>query len=327
MNADTGASRTLPLPAPAGGASDRAMVRMGDSLLLNRGDTAWLYRADLLGAPMDLGPSLRIIPGPSNHEVWLWWDPCAVAPAHAPGCSSAESDYGQGQVRLVDFSGRQIGRPIALPLGAAPGGKSCAGWFPTGDVIDGGIVLSNAYGPPNEEVWDPTSNRVILVLPDANVLTSAGQLIAWVTNGPCLPSCTVHLTNVPTGITGNLKLPAGAVAIDEAAFSPDGTTLAIPVGLGGAWPARHPTALVLIDLGTRKVSLLSGSEQTPSPNFGSFNATWSSSGWLFYTAYGSTRVFAWHPGAKRAVVLSGITLPRLPPPGAQGQQLPSLIAL
>jgi hypothetical protein len=88
-------------------ASDRAMIRIGDSLLLNRGDRAWLYRDDLRGAPVDLGPSLRIIPGPSNHEVWLWWDPFAVAPAQGPGCSSAENSYGQGDIQLVDLSGRR----------------------------------------------------------------------------------------------------------------------------------------------------------------------------------------------------------------------------
>jgi hypothetical protein len=168
---------------------------------------------------------------------------------------------------------------------------------------------------------------VIRFLPDANVLASAGHLVAWITNGPCLPRCIVHLTNLPTGITSNLQLPTRAVVIDQAAFSPDGRTLAIPVGLGGAWPGRYPTGLVLVDLGTSTVSLLSGSEQTPSPNFGAFDATWSRSGWLFYTAYGSTRVLAWHPGVKRALVLSKLRLPRLPPPSTQGQQLPSLIAL
>jgi len=327
MNADTGASRTLPLPAPVGGASDRAMVRMGDWLLLNRGDRAWLYRGDLRGAPVDLGSSLRIIPGPSDDDVWLWWDPCAVAPAGAPGCSGAESDYGQGDVRLVDLSGHQIGHPVALPLSGTPGSKSGAGWFPTGDAVDGGLVLSEAYGPSNAEVWDPTLNRVIRVFPDADVLASAGHLVAWVSNAPCLPRCTVHLTNVRTGMTTPLALPTGAAAIEEAAFSPDGGTLAIPVGLGGAWPGHYPTALVLVDVATGTVSLLPGSEQTPSPNFGSFDATWSDSGWLFYAAYGSTHVLAWHPGAPRAVVLSKVSLPRLPQPGSQGQQLPSLIAL
>ena len=327
MNADTGANRTLPLPAPAGGASDRAMIRIGDSLLLNRGDRAWLYRADLRGAPVDLGPSLRIIPGPSNHEVWLWWDPCAVAPVQGPGCSSAENSYGQGDIQLVDLSGRRIGRRIALPLGAASGGKPGAGWFPTGDVVDGGLVLSNVYGPPNEEVWDPTRSRVIRVFPDGNVLASAGDVVAWMTNGPCVSRCIVHLTNVSTGIARDIPLPTGAVAIDQAAFSPDNQTLAIPVGIGGAWPGHHPTGLVLVDPATRTARLLPGSEQMPSPNFGAFNATWSNSGWLFYTAYGSTQVLAWHPGAQTALILSRIKLPRLPPPSRAGQQLPTLIAL
>jgi hypothetical protein len=327
IDASTGASRTLPLPAPPGGASDRAMIRIGSALLLNRGDRAWLYEADLRGAPRDLGPSLRIIPGPANRQVWLWWDACAVTPATAPGCSSAGAAYGQGDVQLVDFSGQRVGRPVPLPLGSAPGGRSGSGWFPTGDVVDGGLVLSNVYGPAGEEVWDPSSERVIRRFPDANVLASAPQLAAWVTDGPCARRCRVHFTNVASGVTSDLPLPQGAVALDQAAFSPDGTTLAVPVGLGGAWPGPYPTALIVIDLVTRTVRLLPGSEQRPKPNFGVFNATWSESGWVFFTAYGSAHVLAWHFGAAKAVVVSNVRLPTLPPAGTTGQQLPSLIAL
>src|SRR5271165_3467117 len=58
INADTGASRSLPLPAPQGGSSDLSMVRIGGSLLLNRGNTAWLYGPGLHGPPVNLGPSL-----------------------------------------------------------------------------------------------------------------------------------------------------------------------------------------------------------------------------------------------------------------------------
>ena len=332
IDADTGASRTLRLPAPAGGASDRAMVRIGGSLLLNRGDRAWLYRPELLGAPVDLGPSLRIIPGPAPGEVWLWTDPCAEAPAGAPGCSGAENDYGQGEVQLVDFSGHPIGAPIPLPLGPPPAGAPLGtpgtAWFPTGDVVDTGLVLAPIYGARHWEVWDPTANRVIRTLPPGGVIAAGGNLVASVAGGSCLPKCTLRLVNVRTGIERNVTLPIGAVSIDEGSFSPNGATLAVPVGLGGAWPGRHPTALVLVDLRTKAAGLLPGSEQKPTPNYGAFNATWSNTGWLFYTAYGSTRILVWHPGEHKAQVLSRARLPRLSPELApEGQQLPTLIAL
>src|SRR5665213_3787932 len=62
INADTGASRSVPpppqgSPPPQGGSSDVSMMRIGDSLLLNQGDTAWLYGPGLQGPPVSLGPS------------------------------------------------------------------------------------------------------------------------------------------------------------------------------------------------------------------------------------------------------------------------------
>ena len=47
LDADSGATRVLPLPAPYGGSRDLAMVTVGHSLLLNRGDTAWLYSGSI----------------------------------------------------------------------------------------------------------------------------------------------------------------------------------------------------------------------------------------------------------------------------------------
>jgi hypothetical protein len=43
FDADSGGSRVLPLPAPYGGSGDLGMVSVGNSLVLNRGNTAWLY--------------------------------------------------------------------------------------------------------------------------------------------------------------------------------------------------------------------------------------------------------------------------------------------
>ena len=98
INADTGVSRSLPLPAPQGGSSDLSVVRIGGSLLLNRDNTAWLYRPGLHGPPVDLGPSLRVIPGPTANEAWIWSDPCAATVV----CSIDGNGLGQGELRLVD---------------------------------------------------------------------------------------------------------------------------------------------------------------------------------------------------------------------------------
>ena len=50
LDADSGDSRVLPLPALYGGSRDLGMVSVGDSLVLNRGDHAWLYSGTLNSA-------------------------------------------------------------------------------------------------------------------------------------------------------------------------------------------------------------------------------------------------------------------------------------
>ena len=150
-NADTGASRSLPLPAPEGGSSDLSMVRIGGSLLLNRGNTAWLYRPGLHGPPVNLGPSLRVIPGPTANDAWIWSDPCGAT----VGCG--DNGLQQGELRLVDSSGNEVGSPISLPGDAT--------WFPTGDVVNAGLVLAIAsIGPDAEEIWNPITNHVVRIL-------------------------------------------------------------------------------------------------------------------------------------------------------------------
>ena len=115
-------------------------------------------------------------------------------------------------------------------------------------------------------VWDPITNRVVPALPcDASVIGANGHQIAW---ERCLPKCTVHLTDIQTGVEQELPMPAGAVSARGAFFSPNGATLAVPVGLGGTWPGRHPIAMVLVNLRTRAIWLLPGSEQKPNPNWG-----------------------------------------------------------
>ncbi len=314
INADTGASRSLPLPAPQGGSSDLSMVRIGSSLLLNRGYTAWLYRSGLHGPPVDLGASLRVIPGPSANEAWIWSDPCGAT----VGCD--DNGLQQGELRLVDTSGNQVGSPIALPADAT--------WFPTGDVVNGGLVLAVAsIGPDAEEVWNPITNRVVRVFPGDDVLAASGDLVAWTTGAVCLPHCTVHFTDVMTGTEQTLHLPSGVTSTDEGAFSPDGSTFALPVGIGGSPGGTHPGAVALMDVRTQAVRLLPGTEQPLGPRDGSQVAFWSSGGWLFIAVVGGSHVLSWRPGDQRATVSTARLPPiTLDPPQFQ-TEYPSLIAM
>ncbi len=315
INADTGTSHSLPLPAAEGGSSDLSMVRIRHSLVLNRGDTAWLYGPDLHGPPVDLGPSLRVMPGPSADEAWIWSDPCGAD----AGCPNGGKALQQGDLRLVDTSGNQIGPPIALPADAT--------WFPTGDVVSAGLVLAVAsIGPDSEEVWNPLTDHVVRILPGADVLASRGNLVAWTTGKACLPQCAVHFTDVQTGMARTLRLPSEATGTGHGAFSPDGSTFALPVGIGGR-PGVHPAAVAVMDLRTQVVRLLPGTEQAPGPSRAPQIAFWSSTGWLFVAEVGSTHVLSWRPGDQGATVLSKVRLPSiaLNPPQFQSEY-PNLFA-
>lgn len=315
INADTGASRSLLLPAPQGGSSDLSMVRIGGSLLLNRGNTAWLYRPGLHGPPVGLGASLRGIPGPTANEAWIWSDPCGAT----VGCE--DNGLQQGELRLVDTSGNQIGSAISLPADAT--------WFPTGDVVNAGLVLAVAsIGPDAEEIWNPITNQVVRVFPGADVLAASGDLVAWTPGRACLPHCTVHFTDVKTGIEQTLHLPSGVIAGDEGDFSPDGSTFALPVGIGG-WPGgKHLGAVALMDMRTQAVRLLPGTEQALGPTYGPQVAFWSSRGWLFVAVVGGTHVLSWRPGDQRATVLPKVRLPPISLGPAQFQtEYPTLISM
>ena len=85
-------------------------------------------------------------------------------------------------------------------------------------------------------------------------------------------------------------------------------------------------------MATQQATLLAGTEQAtinPAPGSPAVIApTWSPANWLFFTAYGSQHVLAWHLGRPSAVVLPHIRLPRLPPMwGLPAANLPTMIAL
>ena len=294
------------------------MVRIGDSLLLNRGNMAWLYRPGLHGPPVDLGPSLRVIPEPTASEAWIWSEPCAAT----VGCTSPDNGLQQGEVRLVDASGHQIGSPISLPADAS--------WFPTGDVVNGGLVLAVAsVGPEAEEIWNPISNQVIRFLPGADVMAASGNLVAWIAGTACLPHCTVHFTDVQTGMEQTIPLPSGVTTNDDGAFSPNGSTLALPVGIGGYWPGTPSSCR-----GADELANEGGDDSFLALNrrrvraYGPESAFWSSSGRLFITVIGVTHVLTWGPGDHRATALPKVRLPilSLDPPQFQSDY-PNLIAM
>jgi hypothetical protein len=318
ISADSGRSRILSLPAPYGGSGDLGMVSVGNSLVLNRGNTAWLYPAGIDGAPTDLGPSEGVFSGPSRNEAWIWSQPCIPI----IGCSNYNAPQ-MGSVHLIDSQGRQIGAAKSLP--------GDAGWYPTGPAGTAGIVLSELppYGDvsPNaneEEVWNPVTGQVIHRFANAAVIGVGGNSVVWESTGRCATRCSVHVLDVQTGSDRAVRLPPGVTTTGDAAISPDGSTIAITGALRGTSLVPYPQAVLLIGLHTRDAMVLAGSEQPTNPNLGPMAISWSPGGWLFSSSVGATTVHAWHPGERRARVLPKLRLPKVP---SLVNEDPSLIAL
>ena len=188
IDADSGRSRVLPLPAPSGGSGDLGMVSIGNSLLLNRGDTAWLYSPGIDSAPADLGPSDGVFRGPSSNEAWIWSQPCAPI----LGCTNYNAPR-MGSVQLIDSTGRKIGDPVTLP--------GDTGWYPMGFASTAGIVLAElpTYGDHSnkEEIWNPLTNQVVRAFADSYVIGASGNQIVWQVAAPyCTPDapCTCSMS-------------------------------------------------------------------------------------------------------------------------------------
>jgi len=314
LSADTGVSHVLPLPAPYGSAGDLGMVSFGHSLLLNRGDRAWLYSVVSPGAPADLGRSIGVFRGPKSGEAWIWSQPCIPI----IGCANYNASQ-MGDVRLIDSVGRQIEAPVALP--------GTAGWYPTGLAGSAGIVISKspAYGNNEEEVWNPLTGQVVRVFKDANVIGAGGNIVVW-TAAPanCTTRCTVHISNVRTGSEHTVKLPSGFTTTGDAVISPDSSTIAITAAFGGMSHLSDPEAVLLVGPDDLVARVLAGSEQATNPNLGPMALTWSTNGWLFSFTVGTTKVDAWRPGESRARVLPRLKLPEVTHLVNEG---PSLTAL
>ena len=313
INADTGASRTLPLPASESEGSANQMF-VAHSLWLNDGGRTWLYSAGPIKRPVDLGASVRMIPAATGNGVWLWTPPLA------------------DQVRLVDFTGHQIGDAATLPTD----------WFPTGEAVDEGLVILPRLCPCVPEIWDPYTGKVVQRIPGGvSEIASSGHRFAWV-GALCQARCILTVTDLQPAADGaiavleNISLPPQVWPVPgSGALAPDGTTLAMSVRIGPFKPVvagGRPiglrsalTAVAVVDLVHRTARLVPGSEQTPPTSFDSFPLTWAANDWLFFADYGSPYVEAWRPGLGVAGVLAHVRLPRLPPPNIYG--LPSMVAI
>ena len=223
-----------------------------------------------------------------------------LADAVAPGTAGtlwltsyppdADPRTAAGMAREVSIAGRPLGPQLRLPAG-----------YLIEQGTDRGLLLAPVTPRPGTmayKLWDPAAPQA--AAPLTAVIAASTTQIAWAP--PCAARCRVQVLNLATGRQVSVELPE-ASSVANAAFSPDGSFLAVQVSFGD--DADDGALAVQLEL----VSMASG-RLTAVPE------TWVSSdalvgfGWpassdslvaeLSFTT--KVQLASWHPGASRLAI-------------------------
>lgn len=275
VDGEAGTTRVVELPQLGVGDASHWLVRRGHRLVFWGGDTIYSIDLALESPPQELGradPFMTFIPSAHPNRVWLIAQPNAVE-----------------AVREVTADGRVTVPDVRPPHGRAPVGS-------VGDYL----VFDSGRGT---WLWDPATREVRLRFP--------ASFAAGATHGHLLSRCgedgdPLHLTDVETRRDDVIPLPADAVSFDcfDAAFSPDGDTLAVPIFLERGRSHQRAdseprTALALVEVERRSVSIVRGTRLRRGYVF----VAWSSSGDSVFMSGGGTgrrEIVEYEIGAERA---------------------------
>jgi hypothetical protein len=169
--------------------------------------------------------------------------------------------------------------------------------WPLGAVNDG-LLLEAGNGV---DVWDPTTGRVVHHLRPATGIigAAAGDVVTGCTDVWC---GALRLIDVDSGATRVVHPPSGLTFEPwEAAFSPSGKLLAVPVREPG--PLDAPRSLALVDVVAGRIAVIDGS-RVPA---GYTLVAWSASGThVFFTGgerFSHRVIVGYRLGTQRAHVL------------------------
>ena len=205
IHLDRGTARLVGVPTAGAQSTISSVIADGDSVVVLQGGPqtnrpVWAYGPSALAGrapPRQLGAGVTALPD-ANGRVWL---------VHAH-----EGQYSAESVGL-DGTGRtsEIAVPGLVPI----------------DVVSGGFLVES--GGPTLAVWSPVSGAVVHgigVGASPISLGALGRLVAW-RETSCF--CAVHLFDAQTGLDRSVPFGPGllGVAGDQAAISPDGTSLAL----------------------------------------------------------------------------------------------------
>ena len=121
-----------------------------------------------------------------------------------------------GMAREVSIAGRPLGPQLRLPAG-----------YLIEQGTDRGLLLAPVAPQPGtmaDKLWDPAAPQPSRTF--AGVIAASATQIAWAP--PCVARCRVQVLNLATGRQVSVELPE-ASSVANAAFSPDGSLLALQV--------------------------------------------------------------------------------------------------
>jgi len=145
-----------------------------------------------------------VAPGPAG-ALWLTSYPPDADPSTAAGLA-----------REVSIAGQPLGPELRLPAG-----------YLIEQGTDHGLLLAPVAQQPGtmaDKLWDPAAPQPSRTF--AGVIAASATQIAWAP--PCVARCHVQVLRLATGRQVSVELPE-ASSVANAAFSPDGSLLALQV--------------------------------------------------------------------------------------------------
>jgi hypothetical protein len=238
------------------------------------------FLADSGRSVTPLGLADAVAPGTTG-TLWLTRYPAAADPRTAAGLATE-----------VSTAGRPLGPQLRLPAGYLIEQGTDRGLL-LAPVVRGASVTA-------DKLWDPAAPRTSRTF--AEVIAASATEIAWAP--PCVARCRLEVLTLATGRQVSVELAATSL-VANAAFSPDGSFLAVQVSFGDNSDAG--TEAVQLEL----VSVASG-------HLSIVPQTWVSSdalagfGWpadrdslvaeLNFTT--KVQLATWRPGASRLAIVA-----------------------
>jgi len=195
-----------------------------------------------------------------------------------------------GMAREVSIAGRQLGPQLRLPAG-----------YLIEQGTDRGLLLAPVAQRPGtiaDTLWDPAASQPSRTF--EGVIAASATQIAWAP--PCVARCRVQVLNLATGRQVSVELPE-ASSVANAAFSPDGSFLAVQVSFGD--DADDGALAVQLELASMASGRLTAVPETWVSSDALVGFGWpASSDSLVAELSFTTKVqlASWHPGASRLAI-------------------------